>query len=90
MFQQYFRQPEYVLSKYTLGLASGLFVGFFFWKPSNTQKRFQDVFFSIFLLWTVFGTMINQIMPKFAMQRSFYEVRERPSRVYSWKLFILS
>ncbi|KAG2415179.1 hypothetical protein HFD88_006370 [Aspergillus terreus] len=29
-------------------------------------------------------------MPKFVVQRALYEVRERPSRVYSWKVFILS
>lgn len=39
MFQQYFRQPEYVLSKYTLGLASGLFVGFSFWRFDKHAER---------------------------------------------------
>ncbi|KAL2812995.1 hypothetical protein BJX63DRAFT_432284 [Aspergillus granulosus] len=34
--------------------------------------------------------MANQIMPKFVIQRSQYEVRERPSRIYSWKVFIIS
>lgn len=29
-------------------------------------------------------------MPKFVSQRSLYEVRERPSRVYSWQVFIMS
>ncbi|KKK23081.1 hypothetical protein P175DRAFT_0555133 [Aspergillus ochraceoroseus IBT 24754] len=90
VFSQYFRQPEYIFSKYILGLVSGLFIGFSFWKSNDTQQGFQNSLFSIFLLCTVFGTMVNQIMPKFVMQRSLYEVRERPSRVYSWKVFILS
>ncbi len=29
-------------------------------------------------------------MPYFVVQRSLYEVRERPSKVYSWKVFMLS
>ena len=29
-------------------------------------------------------------MPHFVTQRSLYEVRERPSKTYSWKVFILS
>jgi ABC-type multidrug transport system permease subunit len=29
-------------------------------------------------------------MPHFVIQRSLYEVRERPSKVYSWKIFMLS
>lgn len=29
-------------------------------------------------------------MPHFVTQRALYEVRERPSKTYSWKVFILS
>ena len=29
-------------------------------------------------------------MPAFVTQRSLYEVRERPAKTYSWKVFILS
>jgi ABC-type multidrug transport system permease subunit/ABC-type Mn2+/Zn2+ transport system ATPase subunit len=90
VFSQYFRQPDYILSKYILGIVSGLFIGFSFWKADNTQQGFQNALFSIFLLCTIFSTMVNQIMPKFVLQRSLYEVRERPSRVYSWKVFIIS
>ncbi|KAL4735384.1 ABC-2 type transporter-domain-containing protein [Aspergillus similis] len=90
VFSQYFRQPDYILTKYSLGVLSGLFIGFSFWKADSTQQGFQNALFSIFLLCTIFGTMVNQIMPKFVMQRSLYEVRERPSRVYSWKVFIIS
>ncbi|KAL2838553.1 ABC-2 type transporter-domain-containing protein [Aspergillus pseudoustus] len=90
VFSQYFRQPEYIASKYILGIISGLFIGFSFWRADSTQQGFQNALFSIFLLCTIFGTMVNQIIPKFVMQRSLYEVRERPSRVYSWKVFIIS
>jgi len=31
-----------------------------------------------------------QIMPRFVTQRSLYEVRERPSKAYSWKAFLIA
>ncbi|KAJ6436956.1 ATPase [Purpureocillium lavendulum] len=89
-FQQYFRQPEYIFTKFISGIVSGLFIGFSFWRADSTQQGFQNALFSIFLLCTIFPTLVNQVMPKFVVQRSLYEVRERPSRVYSWKVFILS
>ncbi|KAJ5133058.1 hypothetical protein N7448_007216 [Penicillium atrosanguineum] len=89
-FQGYYRQPDYIYAKFILGIASGLFIGFSFWKADNSEQGFQNVLFSIFLLCTIFNTLVNQIMPRFVTQRSLYEVRERPSRIYSWKVFILS
>jgi ATP-binding cassette subfamily G (WHITE) protein 2 (PDR) len=29
-------------------------------------------------------------MPKFVTQRDLYEVRERPSKAYSWRAFLLA
>jgi ATP-binding cassette subfamily G (WHITE) protein 2 (PDR) len=46
--------------------------------------------FSIFMLFTIFGQLVQQIMPHFVTQRALYEVRERPSKTYSWKAFMLS
>jgi len=40
-------------------------------------------------MFTTFGQLIQQIMPTFVIQRSLYEVRERPSKTYSWYVFIL-
>lgn len=42
------------------------------------------------MLMTIFGQLTQQIMPHFVTQRSLYEVRERPSKTYSWKAFMLS
>jgi ATP-binding cassette subfamily G (WHITE) protein 2 (PDR) len=46
--------------------------------------------FAIFNIFTVFGQLVQQTMPHFVIQRSLYEVRERPSKVYGWKIFMLS
>lgn len=50
----------------------------------------QNQLFSIFMLMTVFGNMAQMIMPHFVTQRSLYEVRERPSKTYSWVAFMLA
>ena len=46
--------------------------------------------FSAFMLSTIFTTLVQQIMPRFVIQRSLYEVREQPSKAYSWKAFLLA
>ncbi|PKS08034.1 hypothetical protein jhhlp_006646 [Lomentospora prolificans] len=89
-FQQYFRQPTYIFTKFILGIVSGLFIGFSFFDADDSQQGFQNALFSIFLLCSIFPTLVNQIVPKFVVQRALYEVRERPSRSYGWQVFILS
>ena len=39
---------------------------------------------------TTFSTLVQQIMPRFVLQRSLYEVRERPSKAYSWAAFLVA
>ena len=48
------------------------------------------VIFSIFMLTAIFSSLVQQIMPRFVIQRSLYEVRERPSKAYSWAAFIIA
>ncbi|KAJ6093557.1 hypothetical protein N7486_008846 [Penicillium sp. IBT 16267x] len=89
-FQAYYRRPDYIYSKFVLGIVSGLFIGFSFYNADNSEQGFQNALFSIFLLCTIFNTLANAIMPNLVAQRSLYEVRERPSRTYSWQVFIIS
>ena len=90
IFQQYWRQPSYIYGKLVLGLAASLFIGVSFWRPPNSQQGLQDILFSCFMLTSIFSTLVQQIMPRFIEQRSLYEVRERPSKVYSWAAFLTS
>jgi len=39
---------------------------------------------------TFAGQLVQQIMPHFVTQRSLYEVRERPSKAYSWVAFMFA
>lgn len=63
VFQQYWRMPTYIMSKLVLGTISGLFVGFSFYKPDNTFAGMQNVIFSVFMIITVFSTIVQQVSP---------------------------
>ncbi|KAI0469153.1 ABC-2 type transporter-domain-containing protein [Xylaria cf. heliscus] len=90
VFQQYWRNPTYIYSKAALCTFVALFIGFVFFRAPNTIQGLQNQTFAVFQLLTVFGQMVQQTMPHFVVQRSLYEVRERPSKVYSWQVFMLS
>ncbi|EXJ73588.1 ATPase [Cladophialophora psammophila CBS 110553] len=90
VFEQYWRTPSYIYSKLSLCIASGLFIGFSFFDAKITQQGLQNQMFGIFMLMTIFGQLVQQIMPLFVTQRSLYEVRERPSKTYSWQAFMMS
>lgn len=90
VFQQYWRTPSYLYSKTLLCVASPLFIGFSFWNSPLSLQGLQNQLFAIFMLITIFGNMVLQIIPHFVTQRSLYEVRERPSKTYGWKVFMLS
>ncbi|CAN9399732.1 unnamed protein product [Alternaria alternata] len=90
VFQQYWRTPSYIYSKTFLCVLSALFIGFSLFQMPNTQTGLQNQMFGIFMLMTIFGQLVQQIMPHFVTQRALYEVRERPSKAYSWKAFMIS
>lgn len=46
--------------------------------------------FAIFMVLTIFPNLVTQMMPYFTLQRALYEARERPSKTYSWKAFMLA
>lgn len=90
VFQQYWRLPTYVLAKFTLGVAAGLFIGFSFYNGGGTLGGMQSVLFAVFQIVTLFSMIVMQIQPLFVTQRSLYEVRERPSKAYSWQAFLIA
>ncbi|KAJ6109197.1 hypothetical protein N7486_001431 [Penicillium sp. IBT 16267x] len=89
-FQSFWREPSYVWAKILLATLSSLFIGFTFFKPDSSLQGIQDSIFSAFMLCSIFSTLVQSIMPKFVVQRSLYEVRERPSKAYSWAAFLIA
>ena len=90
VFQQYWRDPTYIYSKTSLCALVALFIGFVFFNAPNSIQGMQNQMFAIFNILTVFGQLVQQSMPQFVIQRDLYEARERPSKVYSWKVFMLA
>ncbi|KAE8366440.1 ABC-2 type transporter-domain-containing protein [Aspergillus caelatus] len=90
VFQQYWREPAYIGAKFMLGVVSALFIGFSYFLPGHSIQGIQNLLFSSFMLTSIFSTLVQQIMPKFVTQCSLYEVRERPSKAYSWVAFVVS
>ncbi|KAL2838015.1 ABC-2 type transporter-domain-containing protein [Aspergillus pseudoustus] len=88
VFSQYWRTPVYIYSKIALCVLTPLYIGFSFFQAENTRQGLQNQMFSMFMLMTIFGNLVQQIMPNFCTQRALYEARERPSKAYSWKAFM--
>lgn len=57
--------------------------------PTSNQGL-QDQIFSIFLLMIIFSNLTQLIIEKFVHSRALFEARERPSKIYSWPVFLLS
>ncbi|GKZ32454.1 hypothetical protein AbraIFM66950_001842 [Aspergillus brasiliensis] len=90
MFQQYWRSPSYIYSKAAMCVIPPIFIGFTFWREPNSLQGLQNEMFAIFMLLIIFPNLVQQMMPYFARQRALYEVRERPSKTYSWVAFMLA
>ncbi|KAF6821985.1 ABC multidrug transporter [Colletotrichum musicola] len=90
VFQQYWRMPEYIYSKGVLSFGAALFIGLSFLNAANTMRGLQNQMFGVFIFLTIFSQIVEQILPVFVSQRTMYESRERPSKAYSWKAFLMA
>ncbi|KAK6461937.1 ABC-2 type transporter-domain-containing protein [Scheffersomyces coipomensis] len=88
VLQQYWRTPSFTYSKILNAVLASLFNGFSFFKADRSLQGLQNQMFSVFLFFLTLMTCVLQYLPHFVAQRSLYEVRERPSRTFSWFAFI--
>lgn len=88
VFQQYWRTPSYISYKFMLVILASLLNGFTFFKAKNSIQGIQNQMFSVFMFTALHVVLVAQMVPHFIDQRSLYEVRERPSRTFSWFAFI--
>lgn len=82
--QSYWRDPVYLMSKIVLNIVSGLFVGLTFFQSKDSQQGTQNKLFAIFMIIIISVPLASQLMVPFIAVRNIYEIRERPSRMYSW------
>jgi ATP-binding cassette subfamily G (WHITE) protein 2 (SNQ2) len=86
--QFFWRDPTYLFSKLALNTIGGLLIGFTFWKAPDTQQGLQNKLFAIFMGTILSVPLSNQIQVPFIYTRGIYEIRERPSRMYSWTAMV--
>lgn len=91
-FQSYWRSPVYIGSKLALNIIAGLFIGSSFWAQgkNDTIQSLQNLLFAIFMSLVISTSLAQQLQPVFINLRSLYEARERPSKLYSWPVALVS
>lgn len=61
VFQQYWRSPTYIASKFMLGDAGSLFIGFSFFQPGQSVLGIQNAIFSILMVCAMFSNLVQQV-----------------------------
>ena len=84
------RDPTYITAKFVLNIAGGLFIGFTFWKSPSTVQGVLNKLFSIFVVLILTVPGAQQLQIPFIANRVIYEIRERPSKMYSWSAWVTS
>ena len=87
LFRQQWRDPSYLYGKLFVSVITGVINGFTFYKLGNTVQDMQNRMFTSFLIIMLPPTIINSVVPKFYQNRSLWEAREMPSRIYNWVAF---
>ena len=82
------RNPTYVAAKLIIYIAGGLFIGFTFWKSPSTLRGVQNRLFSIYMILVLTVPAAQQLQVPFIASRTIYEIRERPSKMYSWSAWV--
>jgi hypothetical protein len=62
VFQQYWRMPEYIISKGALAIVAGLFIGFSFYDAKTSLAGLQTLVFSLFMVCALFAPLVNQVL----------------------------
>lgn len=86
-FTAYWRDPSYLYGKLFVSVIIGIFNGFTFYMLQNNIASLQQRMFSAFLILLIPPTIVNGVVPKFYMNRSLWEAREHPSKIYGWFAF---
>ncbi|KAF8957821.1 pleiotropic drug resistance ABC transporter [Flammula alnicola] len=80
----HWRDPNYLMAKLMLNAIGGLFIGFTFFKARIVSKELRTSF-------SLPGNFHGDYPEvPFINMRTIYEIRERPSRMYSWSALVAS
>ncbi|KAI1981745.1 GTPase-activating protein [Ophidiomyces ophidiicola] len=71
VFQQYWRTPSYIWGKMILGAMAAVFIGFSFYMQNSSIAGLQNSLFSIFMLMTIFSTLVQQVKSQVMLSAKF-------------------
>ncbi|KIJ60833.1 hypothetical protein HYDPIDRAFT_43039 [Hydnomerulius pinastri MD-312] len=89
-FQNIWRDPVSVFAKIALNVVAGLLIGFSFFHTKDDVQGSQNKLFSIFMAIMCSIPLGQMVQTVFIDVRDVYEIRERPSRMYSWTALVTS
>ncbi|KAJ7168526.1 pleiotropic drug resistance ABC transporter [Mycena filopes] len=89
-FRFRWRNPTYLMAKLLLNIVNGLFIGFTFFKAKTTQQGTQNQLFAIYMSTILAAPLSNQLQVPFLEMRRIYEIREGPTKFYSWSALVTS
>ncbi|CAM9010933.1 unnamed protein product [Wickerhamomyces anomalus] len=87
---QFYRDPQYIGSKFFLLIIGGLFVGFTFWSLNDTIIGMQNGMFAVFLAIIISAPATNQIQERAVASRELFEVRESKSNTFHWSTLLIA
>ncbi|KAB5517392.1 ABC-2 type transporter-domain-containing protein [Coniochaeta sp. 2T2.1] len=61
VFQQYWRSPTYIISKFMLGILGALLIGFSFFQPGLSILGTQNAMFSLIIFCAMFNSLAQQV-----------------------------
>ncbi|KAI0265441.1 ABC-2 type transporter-domain-containing protein [Gloeopeniophorella convolvens] len=87
---RHWRDPVYLGAKFALNIVGALFIGFSFFHAKDSIEGTQTKIFAVYMTLIVSSPLATQIQAPFIDTRRIYEIRERPSRMYSWSALVTS
>lgn len=88
--KQYWRSPDYLMSKVSLMIIGGLFIGFSFYRINFSIAGLQNALFGVFLILVISAPLMNHIQEFAEQGRDLFEAREAASNTFHWAALLLS
>jgi ABC-type multidrug transport system permease subunit len=90
IFQEQWRDPTYLYSKFALSSFLALANGISFYHQPLQIQGLTSILFSIFLVTQMFSNIDRLVIPRLEDGLQLFESRERDSGLYSWIVLITS
>ncbi|CCD25960.2 pleiotropic drug resistance family ABC transporter NDAI_0G01840 [Naumovozyma dairenensis CBS 421] len=86
----FWRNLNYIMSKFMLFTVGGLYVGFTFFDVGTSYTGLQNAMFAAFISIIMSAPAMNQIQGRAIAARDLYEVRESKSNMFHWSLLLIT